>query len=139
MGGWSKRVKILSTWFVNDPVLYIFQCVDSFSKFLLQKAIDNILKKVQREVSTIRDKLENGFSDQGISSGDTRFKVKELEEAIADLSEKVWELDKSCKNNLVFYGIKQEAGNDEHPSITEAKVQKFYTLQVKYHIMLRGI
>ena len=79
------------------------------------------------------------MTDKGMSSGDTKNKIEELEEAIADLSEKVWELDKSCKNNLVFYGIKQEAGNDEHPSITETKVQKFHTLQVKYQSKLRGL
>ena len=69
--------------------------------------------------------MDSGLSDIGSQSTDTTSKVKELQDAIDDINEKVWELDKSWKNNLVFYGIKQDAGVDEHPSITEAKVNIF--------------
>ena len=58
----------------------------------------------------------------GSQSTDTSGKVKELQEALDDITEKLWELDKSWKNNLVFYGIKCDSGSDEHPSITESKV-----------------
>lgn len=61
----------------------------------------------------------------GSQSTDTSSKVKELQDAIDDINEKVWELDKSWKNNLVFYGIKQDTGAEEHPSVTEAKVSFF--------------
>ena len=69
--------------------------------------------------------MDSGLSDIGSQSTDTTSKVKELQDAIDDINEKVWELDKSWKNNLVFYGIKQDAGMDEHPSVTEAKVKVF--------------
>ena len=84
-----------------------------------------MLHEVQVEISTIKCKLDSGLQDLGASSGDTGSKVKELQDAIDDINEKVWELDKSWKNNLVFYGIKQDAGVEEHPSITEAKVSIF--------------
>ena len=63
-----------------------------------------------------------GLDDLGSQSSDTSGKVKELQDALDDISEKLWELDKSWKNNLVFYGIKMDYGSDEHPSITEQKV-----------------
>jgi hypothetical protein len=62
--------------------------------------------------------------DLGSKSEGTSTKVKELEDAIEEINEKVWELDKSWKNNLVFYGIKQDSGHDEHPSVTESKVHE---------------
>lgn len=83
-----------------------------------------VLKEVQGEISIIREKLDSGLSNIGSQSGDTTSKVKELQDSIDDITEKVWELDKSWKNNLVFYGIKQDAGAEEHPSITEAKVRE---------------
>jgi len=89
-----------------------------------QTAQDVVLKEVQGEISIIKEKLDNGLSNIGSQSGDTTSKVKELQESIDDITEKVWELDKSWKNNLVFYGIKQDAGAEEHPSITEAKVRE---------------
>jgi len=89
-----------------------------------QTAQDVVLKEVQGEISIIKEKLDNGLSNIGSQSGDTTSKVKELQESIDDITEKVWELDKSWKNNLVFYGIKMDAGAEEHPSITEAKVRE---------------
>ena len=38
--------------------------------------------------------------------------------------EKLWELDKSWKNNLVFYGIKSDPGTEEHPAALEAKIKE---------------
>ena len=60
----------------------------------------------------------------GSQSTDTSGKVQELQDALDDITEKLWELDKSWKNNLVFYGIKMDSGTDEHPSITEQKVSQ---------------
>ena len=91
-----------------------------------------VLKEVQGEISIIREKLDSGLSNIGSQSGDTTSKVKELQDSIDDITEKVWELDKSWKNNLVFYGIKQDAGAEEHPSITEAKVCAGFIAYCRY-------
>ena len=96
-----------------------------------------VLKEVQGEISIIKEKLDNGLSNIGSQSGDTTSKVKELQESIDDITEKVWELDKSWKNNLVFYGIKQDAGAEEHPSITEAKVCADFIAQNSAHYRYR--
>ena len=96
-----------------------------------------VLKEVQGEISIIREKLDSGLSNIGSQSGDTTSKVKELQDSIDDITEKVWELDKSWKNNLVFYGIKQDAGAEEHPSITEAKVCADFIAQTSAHYRYR--
>ena len=79
------------------------------------------MREVREDITTIKNKL-GGLDDLGSKSSDTSGKVKELQDAIDDINEKVWELDKSWKNNLVFYGLRQDAGSDEHPSVTESKV-----------------
>ena len=63
-----------------------------------------------------------GLDDLGNKGADTDTKVRDLEETVEELNEKIWELDKSWKNNLVFYGVREDAGVDEHPAITESKV-----------------
>ena len=67
-------------------------------------------------------KRMGGLDDLGNKGQDTDTKVKDLEETVEELNEKIWELDKSWKNNLVFYGVREDAGVDEHPAITENKV-----------------
>ena len=67
-----------------------------------------------------------GLDELGNKGADTDTKVKDLEETVEELNEKIWELDKSWKNNLVFYGVREDAGVDEHPAITENKVSYYY-------------
>ena len=76
---------------------------------------------MKEEIAVVRGRL-TGVDDLGSKSADTTTKVKELESAIEDINEKVWELDKSWKNNLVFYGIKADPGAEEHPAVLESKV-----------------
>ena len=57
--------------------------------------------------------------------------MKDLESTIEEIQEKVWELDKSWKNNIVFYGITSST-LEEHPSVTESKVRDVLTR--KMHI-----
>ncbi len=75
----------------------------------------------------------------------TVIRVREIEQEIDDILEKLWELDKSWRNNLVivgglqcchvarffllshpqvFYGLKQDSGQEEHPSVTESKIRE---------------
>ena len=72
----------------------------------------------------IKDKLTGGLDNLGSQSDTTSTKIQELADALDEINEKVWELDKSWKNNLVFYGIKHDHGTDEHPAVTESKVWK---------------
>ena len=62
------------------------------------------------------------MDDLSGQSEDTSGKVKEMESEIEEILEKLWELDKSWQNNLVFYGIKSDNAADEHPSVTKEKI-----------------
>ena len=56
--------------------------------------------------------------------------VKEIENSIDEIQEKIWELDKSWRNNLVFYGIRSDSV-DEHPSVTESKIKDVIARQLR--------
>jgi len=50
-----------------------------------------------------------------------RSRVESLAAAYNDIQDRLYEIDKSWKNNVVIYGIQSE-GNDEDPIVTEEKV-----------------
>ena len=58
-----------------------------------------------------------------------------MENALEDLQDKLYELDKSWENNLVFYGINNIKDEEERPHLLETKVReilrfvKAYSLQ----------
>ena len=71
-----------------------------------------------------------------------RGKVGLLRRVVEELREKTWELDTNKRNNLVLYGVREEAspGNTEWAvrevsntiySNTETNVNKVFTLSVK--------
>ena len=54
---------------------------------------------------------------------------------LEEMTEKIYELDKSWKNNLVFYGVRCEGGDgaDEHPAVTESKVRDVIRRTMRIH------
>ena len=60
---------------------------------------------------------------------DTLLQVRDLENSVEEIQEKIWELDKSWKNNLVFYGIRSDT-LEEHPSVTESKIREIIARQM---------
>ena len=47
-----------------------------------------------------------------------------MENALEDLQDKLYELDKSWENNLVFYGINSIKDEEERPHLLETKVRE---------------
>ena len=45
------------------------------------------------------------------------------------MQEKIWELDKSWQNNLIFYGVRSDH-IDEHPSVTESLIRHILSRQM---------
>lgn len=73
------------------------------------------------EISEIRKNVQN---DE---------KVERLTSAVNDIQDRLYEIDKSWKNNLVLYGIPQSADSlDEDPFILEEKVREVF--HKKLHI-----
>ena len=52
--------------------------------------------------------------------------MDELDGMYDDMQERLYEVDKSRKNNLVFYGIPQN-GPDEDPDVTERLIKSVVT------------
>ena len=50
--------------------------------------------------------------------------MKGMENALEDLQDKLYELDKSWENNLVFYGINNIKDEEERPQLLENKVRE---------------
>ena len=53
-------------------------------------------------------------------------RMDELDGMYDDMQERLYEVDKSRKNNLVFYGIPQN-GPDEDPDVTERLIKSVVT------------
>jgi len=111
----SKQVQLESA--LNDSKV---QAAKELSD--VKTSQEEALKEVKNDIGGIKQRL-GGLDALGSQSSDTSGKVQELQDALDDITEKLWELDKSWKNNLVFYGIKMDSGTDEHPSITEQKIR----------------
>ena len=117
----SRHDFVLYFGFKKSNHLAIFKSrdeidLDTFSKHEHEATA----KEMRQELDMLRARL-SGVDDLGSQSEDTIIKVKELETEIEEVLDKLWELDKSWKNNLVFYGVRSDS-SDEAPHTTEAKV-----------------
>ena len=61
-----------------------------------------------------------------VSDEATNSKIENLLLAYNDIQDRLYEIDKSWKNNLIFYGIPLESSSieDEDPYVTEEKVRE---------------
>ena len=66
-----------------------------------------------------------GVDDLGNQSEDTSSRVRDLETEVDEILEKLWELDKSWRNNLVFYGIRMTSDgmNEDDQSVMEKVIK----------------
>ena len=66
---------------------------------------------------------ENESSGQGLSKlDDVILRLEALSSAYTDIQDRLYELDKSWKNNLMIYGVPCCDGEEDNPIITEEKV-----------------
>ena len=59
------------------------------------------------KIQKIQDGLKGGLSQLGSQTSGTDNKLRALENSLDEVQDKLWELDKSWENNLVFYGIRK--------------------------------
>ncbi len=60
------------------------------------------------------------------------FRLDELDGMYDDMQERLYEVDKSRKNNLVFYGVAQQMA-EEDPDETERLVKSVITTKLQVH------
>ena len=104
---------------------------------LLRKQMEknvHLTQDFQSELSEIRknwttlsaDKKSNGESGapgQELSKlDDVLLRLEALSSAYTDIQDRLYELDKSWKNNLMIYGVPCCDGEEDNPIITEEKV-----------------
>ena len=90
----------------------------------LQKESDDEIASLKKELDAIKSQLSGSLSKLGSSTQDTSSKMKGMENALEDLQDKLYELDKSWENNLVFYGINTIKDEEERPQLLENKVRE---------------
>ena len=103
---------------------------------LLRKQMEknvHLTQDFQSELSEIRKNWtslegkkntgENETSGQGLSKlDDVILRLEALSSAYTDIQDRLYELDKSWKNNLMIYGVPCCDGEEDNPIITEEKV-----------------
>ena len=62
------------------------------------------INKFRTDLSETKEKTEN-------SEEEVMTKLLSMRRMVEELKEKTWELDTSTRDNLVFYGIKEDAGS----------------------------
>ena len=70
--------------------------------------------------------LRNFDTPVTVDDPNTSSKIESLLLAYNDIQDRLYEIDKSWKNNLIFYGIPLESNSveDEDPFVTEEKVRE---------------
>lgn len=103
--------------------------LDDLRRLMEQNA--RITQDFKAELSEIRKNWQslNGGSETKES---VNKKVDDLTAAYNDIQDRLYEIDKSWKNNLVVYGIPCSDNMDEDPLVTEDKVRD--VLHKKLHI-----
>ena len=99
----------------SDEIKGLRKKVDENEKFALEFRSE--LGEVRKKWQSLGDIRSN--PDELTSS-----KIESLVGAYNDIQDRLYEIDKSWKNNLIFYGIPTDSNNDdEDPYATEEKVR----------------
>ena len=92
------------------------------------------LSEIRKNWTTLSDKkspAESGSGGQELSKlDDVILRLEALSSAYTDIQDRLYELDKSWKNNLMIYGVPCCDGEEDNPIITEEKViyERLYTV-----------
>ena len=73
--------------------------------------MNDALSDLVRNINQFRTDLAETKEATETSVEDVLSKVLAVRRTVEELKEKAWELDTNTRNNLVFYGIKEDAGS----------------------------
>ena len=73
--------------------------------------MNDALSDLVRNINMFRTDLAETKEKTDISGEEVMNKLLAMRRTVEELKEKTWELDTSTRNNLVFYGIKEDAGS----------------------------
>ena len=98
----------------------------------------------QSNTNTNNNNNNNTIKDRSVE--DIALRLEALSSAYTDIQDRLYELDKSWKNNLMIYGVPCCDGEEDDPVITEEKVikhlisesailrDKAFTSLLQYHL-----
>ncbi|XP_023325234.1 uncharacterized protein LOC111698964 isoform X2 [Eurytemora carolleeae] len=89
-----------------------------------KKQHDESLVAVQTDIQNIKNQLSGSLSQLGDQSSGTEDKLRGLQESLEEVEDKLWEMDRSWENNLVFYGVKEDQDKVEPSSMVETKIRE---------------
>ena len=90
-----------------------------------QETMNDALSDLVRNINQFRTDLADTKEKTEKSSDEVMSKLLAMRRTVEELKEKTWELDTSTRNNLVFYGIKEDAGSGN----TEWAVKEVFELK----------
>ena len=73
--------------------------------------MNDALSDLVRNINMFRTDLAETKEKTDISGEEVMNKLLAMRRTVGELKEKTWELDTTYRNNLVFYGIKEDAGS----------------------------
>ena len=73
--------------------------------------MNDALSDLVRDINKFRTALMETREKTETSEEEVMSKLLAMRRTVEELKEKTWELDTSTRNNLVFYGIKEDAGS----------------------------
>ena len=113
MGKQNKRLEEM----VDMVQKQVHNMVRSLDKQRVQ--LDEGLEYMRSEVRVLRIRVDSGVERADKTSEDATTTVTKLEKAMDGLKEEMWELDTNNRNNLVFYGIREEGTGSGEAAVRE--------------------
>ncbi len=96
---------------------------------ILTKDFQSELSEIRKNWQSLSDgsktqaSVTNNTNNKEKSMDDVLLRLEALSSAYTDIQDRLYELDKSWKNNLMIYGVPCCDGEEDDPVITEEKVK----------------
>ena len=94
--------------------------------FQIQQDFQSELSEIRKNWQMLNEGGKTGGKASGIGGDEPILnKLESLATAYNDIQDRLYEIDKSWKNNLMIYGVPYSENEEEDPVITEEKVRKW--------------
>ena len=92
--------------------------------FQIQQDFQSELSEIRKNWQMLNDGGKTGGKANGSNTEEPILnKLETLANAYNDIQDRLYEIDKSWKNNLMIYGVPYSENEEEDPVITEEKVR----------------
>ena len=104
--------------------------------FQIQQDFQSELSEIRKNWQMLNDGGKAGVKANGSNSDDPIInKLDTLANAYNDIQDRLYEIDKSWKNNLMIYGVPYSENEEEDPVITEEKVRFWPFNKPNFHFI----